>query len=260
MTILLLFEFKQCKVCTTCFLLFEFKQYKVCTTWRIVLVSFVSVCCRCYFGRRKVHALSVSIYTFCILLPRLLYGILSFITSHRRYVCTASLNSADACWLHCMFTIQTSEQQGSMKKRCGEEIVAVCLEMLCYKQTVYVTCTALFSYPLLSYAGALSAWVLSNLLFLFLHASLDSERGKLFSFFHSCVYPSGMHWKIYWFACISEQKLKLSDKIHICHLFNLLLTELSNWYWLLVVLGIFFPQAPNSLIIEQFKIVQCSGF
>lgn len=94
------------------------------------------------------------------------------------------------------------------EKRCQEEIVAVCLDMLGYKQTVYVKCTALFSYPVLSYTEALSAWVLSNLLFLFLHASLDSERGKLFSFFHFCVYPSGMHWKIlYWFACISEQKL-----------------------------------------------------
>lgn len=97
------------------FLLFQFKQCKVCTTRRIILVSFVSVCCKkCYFGKRKVHVLSVSIYAFCILLPRLVCGILSFITSHCWYVCTAS---ADACWLHCMFPkIQTSEQQDSMKK------------------------------------------------------------------------------------------------------------------------------------------------
>lgn len=95
------------------------------------------------------------------------------------------------------------------EKRCRKEIVAVCLDTLCYKQTVYVKCTALFSYPVLSYAGALSASVLSNLLFLFLHASLDSERGKWFSFFHFCVYPSGMHLKmLYGLACISEAQLQ----------------------------------------------------
>lgn len=56
----------------------------------------------------------VSIYAFCILLPGLVCGILSFVTSHCWYVCAAS---ADASWLHCMFPkIQTSEQQDSMKK------------------------------------------------------------------------------------------------------------------------------------------------
>lgn len=100
------------------FLLFEFKQCKVCTTWRIILVSFVSVCCRkCYVGRKKVHALSVCLFILSAYYFPDSCGILSFITSHCWYVCTASLNSADASWLHCMFPkIQTSEQQDSMKK------------------------------------------------------------------------------------------------------------------------------------------------
>lgn len=129
-------------------------------------------------------------------------------------ICLCCLTEFSWCLLASLHVSRNTNFRATKfnEKRCWKEIVAVCWDMLCYKQTVYVKCTALFSYSVLSYAGTLSAWVLSNLLFLFLHASPDSERGKLFSFFHFCVYPSGMHWKIlYWFTCISEQKLSFSE-------------------------------------------------
>lgn len=83
------------------------------------LNNFYCSSCQCLLkivGRRKVHVLCMSVYAFCILLPGLVCGILSFITSQCWHVCAASLNSADACWLHHMFPkIQTWEQQDSSK-------------------------------------------------------------------------------------------------------------------------------------------------
>lgn len=154
----------------------------------------------------------MSIYAFCILLPGLVCGILSLITSQCWYVCAASLNSADACWLHCMFPkIQTSEQRDSTK--ISVEIVAVHLNTLCYKQTVNAKCTALLSAALSHHMLELclcECFLTCSFCFFMLPWIQREVNDFRFSII-LCVYPSGMHQTMLVLVCFyqwTEAKLQ----------------------------------------------------
>lgn len=151
-------------------------------------------------------------------------------------ICLSCLDKLSWCLLASLHVAKNTSLRatGFNQNKHWRQIVAGHLDTRCYKQIMNIECTAHFSYSVSSFAGALSVWVFSNLLFLFLHAFVDSERGKWFSFSHYSLClsfqhaPNSAHISLLVNTVI--QKLNCNE-VHLClcHLFSLLLTVLSSW-------------------------------
>lgn len=119
---------------------------------------------------------------------------------------------------------------GFNQKKCQKEIVAVCLDTLCYKQTVNVKCTALLSATLPHHMLELclcECFLTCSFCF-FMLPWIQREVNDFHFSIILCVYPSGMHQIMLVLVCLyqwTEAKLQWVNS-YLCHLFTLLLIVL----------------------------------